>query len=381
MTMDERELQKRMKDAVSGANPDSAKLWENVMDGTNQAHKSRNAKRTAITLTVLAFAAAAPFAIGLLGSDDSGFAEPDNSNSPTPSPTETTATPTPNLITSSYVDTQLNVTFVVPPDWRISEFEGHRTIVPEGLPMPPQDGDTAVMQMTFGDLAPKQGRVETSFSGYPAHTVKDGLTEWIVVDWPASPLCTVCDAGPISIWWEASNEALWDEYQSGFDTMRTSLTPLFDADGEVADVAAAEILTRRGTVAAGVEMNSALATTIDFLDRRMWMDTFRPVLSAEGKAAYKSLPPFGPHEEARLAPVQLSPSSYRIGSIEAADANSFEIQAEVRYVDYSTEDSNTLYGSNETMFVGPGTSLDSVSRNFVIRGVAEYAPESVITVD
>ena len=375
MTMDERELHRRLKDAVEGAQPDSARLWEAVMEESTYAQKQRNARRTAIVMTVLAFAAATPIAIGLLQSDNGQIA-----NDPTtPPPTDTTATPTPLRLAPARIDTQLNVVFTLPKDWRYSEFEGHRTAVPKALPMPPQDGDTAVIQMTFGDLAPKDGRSETKLAGVPAERIDGARAGWIVAEWPASPLCSVCEDGPITIWWEASTDELWTEHEATFDEIVASIRPLFDGSGRLAEFEEGVLHGRRGMVSSPGTANEAIVTVVDFLDRRMWMDDLEAVLSAEGKQAYDelTLAPDCPTER-RLEPIECMPGSvegvatgYTIIHAEAADANSHEILAEIRYTKRAGDDSTSTVTVRERMFVGPGTALDGEDRAFLIRGVVD----------
>lgn len=365
MVMDDMELQHRLKNAVSGAEPDSAQLWENVMEESAHARKMRNAKRTALTLTVLALAVAVPVSVGLLNSEPGEIAGP--GGDPTPSPTQE---PIP-VLNRQFVDTQLNVMFDLPGGWRVTEFEGHRIAAPKdfmgrGEEMPPTS-----LQIAFGDLAPQQGRTSTTFAGLPAEEVAGETSHWVVVDWPASPLCPQCDEGPISVWWE-SRSGEWESAQPDFEVITDSIEPLFQEDGSIAEATGAEITTRRGKIAAGTEMSIDLATAIDFLDQRIWMSNdLDHLLTTEARGDYSEMTVgFESDKEPRLDVKEWMPTQFTILSADQVDANSSEIVAKITYEKWESFDSAANITEKERMFIGQGTSVSGRTGS-VIRGAMD----------
>jgi hypothetical protein len=372
--MDDRELHDRLHRAVQGASPDSAQLWENVMTASEHARKVRNAKRTGIAMTLLAFAIATPIAIKLAGSS------PDENNcaggggngttSPTPSPSEA---PAPSA-TGGYVDQELNVSLAIPEGWRMSEFEGHRTLYPQHLKAPPQDGDTAYVSLAWGDLAPRGGREDTTFAGLPAQTVATENGNWIVVpNWPVSPYLNVVDPLELSIWFEASTSELADEHTEGAESIFDSIQPLWGTDGSFNDSLYAGFQTRRGAATSDVELNGATAAVAGFMDTRAWVEDYGTFITDEAMQQYIDLEmPDGTSR--RDFPEKWFLDSYRIVSADAADANSWEIVVEIHFVKYgetaADEERATI---SERLFVGPGTATDGTERDNVIRGVVDEA--------
>jgi hypothetical protein len=365
--MDEHELQQRLHRAVDGSAPDSAQLWENVMDASEHARKVRNAKRTGIGLAVLAFAIGTPLAINLANNapEEGDLVGPGGSDTPT-----ATATPTLDPSYTSYVDTELNVTFPIPKDWEVAEFEGHRTVAPGYLPAPPQDGDTAFMSMTFGDLGPTDGREPTTFAGMPAEEVTEDRQHWIVVaEWPSSPFCDGC-TGPVSFWSDASTASLLANHQDGFDLIFDNLEPLYDASGALAEIDAPDLKARRGTVShtdSSVAINDAVITTTAFMDARTWMNPVETYATQEAIDAIGS-------EYASAEPPENGEwyiETFDVTAAEQADANSWQITVALTRVNYGRhpEDERRMV-SIETLFVGPGEAADGTQRANVIRGAA-----------
>lgn len=365
--MDEHELQQRLHRAVEGATPDSARLWENVMDASEHARKTRNAKRTGIALAVLAFAIATPIAVMLAGSDSGEIAGPGPSESPSASPT---GEPVP-VGGVAYIDTELNLTFPIPDGWKVTEFEGHRTAAPEGVPAPPEDGDTVYFSAAYDDLAPagKEGREATTFASLDAERVETARATWIYVpEWPASPLCPTCSDGPITLWWEASTSEMRAQYEDAATSILDGARPLYTDDG-LAAIAAASAKTRRGTIGEDVAINDAVLTVAAFNDTRAWVADYGMFITDDAMQQYIDLEmPDG--SSRRDFPEQWFLETYEIVSSDAADANSFEIVVEVTFVKYDGDNEETFVAT-ERLFVGPGPDTSGTRRDFVVRGVVD----------
>lgn len=359
--MDERELTNRLKTAVGGARPDSDTLWEDIMTGSNRAHRARAARRTGAALTIAALAIAVPVAIRLAGSDrDPTFAEPGD-DSPTPTPV-LTATATPSAdpwFDLNYVDTRMNISLQLPSTYRHGDFEGHVDFHPTSLPGPVEGGDTAFVEiftggtpdMAFGEDAAKV--VDDSIGGAPAQRL-DTTTErggprsvWFVPKWVLHPsqsnsACCLDGSPTLVVILEASTPRLAANHEEILRLIVASIAP---AGGGIAELRAD---TRRGSIAGNVEFARPVLWVATFLDDRITMDDPERLLSAPALREYtaKELP----SSEPWLTP---GPDGYYadyvIESVEAVDANSFQVQVTLHYVDLRRR----VTQIHETLFVGP----------------------------
>ncbi|MFP5224727.1 MAG: hypothetical protein ACLGH3_04080 [Actinomycetota bacterium] len=380
--MDEKDLRARLHGAVDGTDPDSDQLWEDIMSGSEHARRVRNARRTALGFSVVALAIAIPVAINLAGTErDPNFAGPgdDIPRSPIVEGTRIEGVTPLYQAEATYMNTRLNIAVDLPPGFRAGEFEGNVSIYPEGLPGPVEGGDTAWLEIFYGDeeLAFGTDRGENdppitqeTIGGVPARSQERELANggrhkvWFVERWvrDASQRGAECcpDANPsMIVFIETSDQALTNEYYQTLWAMVRSITT---ADGAADQL---PIRTRRGSVATDLSvLQGDVQSVATFLDDRLWNEQPKRLLTSEAVAAYEGMEL--PSGDDWLTPTQYGYyESYEVTASRAADANSVEFDVVLRYRDQ--RDRVTII--SETLFVGPGRTSGGQQLDWVIRGV------------
>jgi len=263
-----RSLQRHAEDVQ----PD-ARAFDRVEQRVRRAH----AQRVAIGVSlIVALIAAASVVIPRLGNDprNDGFAGPDGTTSPSP-------TPAPDDGWVTVRDEQDGYQLRMPPDWRVTEFEGAVELLPPGMVGTAAGEDTfAVELMLFHD---ERFEAETNMTigDRPARRDERANGQTYRADWSGS----VCEPCTLQI---AVIAPATDNYP----------TTLLDTTGHLiasiehiveASLPVGEVRTRRGVVAADVGYDERTALLVRFLEARTHGGGAEEFLSpafSEGKDLY-----------------------------------------------------------------------------------------------
>ena len=231
-----------------------ARAFDRVEHRVRRAHT----QRVAIGATlVVALIAALSVVLPRLGGDtrDGGFAIPGETPSSTP-------TPAPDDERVTVRDEQDGYQLRMPPDWRVTEFEGVVELLPPGMVGTAAGEDTfAVSLMLYGEeyqradpntmvAGRSASRSMTRRNGYAYH-----------VDWSGS----TCDGSSCTLWIfiDPPTGELADRFGDDAQRVVESIQHIDDAA-----LPSGEVRTRRGVISADVSFDERTALLVRFLEAR-----------------------------------------------------------------------------------------------------------------